>query len=43
MGAGITIFPNSMKALEMLGIDTKQVQATRITKVRPMEVSSGTG
>ncbi|KAK5445316.1 hypothetical protein LTS15_010097 [Exophiala xenobiotica] len=38
MGAGITIFPNSVKALEMLGIDTKPVQATRITKITRAQI-----
>merc|ERR1711939_128923 len=37
-GAGITIFPNSVRALEMLGIDTKHVQATRITKITRAQI-----
>jgi len=37
-GAGITIFPNSVRALEMLGIDTNHVQATRIIKITRAQI-----
>lgn len=33
IGAGITIFPNSLRALEALGIDTNQIKSVRIKKV----------
>ncbi len=34
LGAGITIFPNALSALQMLGIEPTLIRATRVNKVR---------
>ncbi len=36
VGGGITIFPNALKALKMLGIETTHVRATRVKQVSPV-------
>ncbi|KIW14203.1 hypothetical protein PV08_06984 [Exophiala spinifera] len=33
LGAGITIFPNSLRALDALGIDTNQIKSVRIKRL----------
>lgn len=33
MGAGITIYPNAISALEALGVNMAQVHATRVQQV----------
>lgn len=41
MGSGITIFPNSLRALDMLGVDTAQIRAVRIKMVRMNDEVAG--